>query len=287
MSNGKEITKEAANYPYDPKLSYYQNLLRFVMNGKKTAEDIVGYLSMLDSVCVAMIGKYKGDLNKIPEETQDDMADFYDEFMYEFGEITKEERMENWGENDALILNIGAAIAEKQRIEDRDETIMSLTPEERKECDDFVEMIFRLPGDKTITYSYGSINGEEEDMEHTIPSIQNMALYDDLDPEEIRKEIIYGVSHIITCYCGSAVIRAFDSNDPGEATLYSVRALNGEWEPVDKEELEDAYTMTPSGYRVAPEKGLTFGSLPPRDGKKPIEKHVEKKDPKSIFRVIK
>lgn len=162
------------------------------------------------------------------EKKRKEIEDFGDYFLSNgYEESTRDERIKNFGEDDAYILNIYYKLFEEEERKRILEEIRDISLEQRYEAMTLTDEIFRIKENKTVTLS--TLDG---------PVTFNYYKKDTKNTEIFKQEFFIYMAYAIKLQSAGLIIRI--RKQPKDL-LCGIRIENGRWEPLPVYEFIEKY----------------------------------------------
>ena len=196
----------------------------------KSIEDIMAFLEIKSTELYDV-----DDYTSIPEDVQDELIEFYEYFMEEFNNPTLFDRLEYFGEDDALVLQLGEYFIEERITKEQEEYINSCPDIVVSEAEKLVDTIFDI--NKNLSISIVSdlvVNIFEKDAEVPVKVIEFQ-----------KRDFLF--------YCCQMIedqgIMIVAINEADNSTKYfSINTFSNKiWYPVSAMDTEKYLTTTKSG----------------------------------------
>lgn len=216
--------------------------------GRKVS-NIITFLS-LQNVRLSGIMGNKG-MDAIPEYLQEELADFAEEFMETFGDVTYDERMRKWG-REPLVLVLGQHFSEVFLYRKQKAELEAVSEDIRREASTLADKIWNIREDRELTFM---LNVSPEGL----PERLHIEKY---EPKEfldmIYTFVLYDCTVLIMAG-GGLVVRVMKKDG---VEIFGVRSdMAGSWIPLTADEMLDAHTLCGDGTRLEPEDGVTYTEI--------------------------
>lgn len=195
----------------------------------KSNKNIVQFLSMKNAYLLAFIG----DDRILSKELENEVLDFF-EFFVDNGYLdkTEEARLDNWGENDALIIRIGGSLACKKMMKKIKKEIHDLSCELTEvtvnKANQLLNILWNIKKDKCIVFLFKDGTHNVLDVKKYIPK----------EMLEAEKDFLY--LHFLKAFELDAVIIVRCYNNKKSCDLFSLVISDGEWESMPAEIMKTA-----------------------------------------------
>ena len=191
------------------------------------------------------------DVKNLPEAYKKQILEFTDIFLQEFDSITSKARILEWGEEDALILNVSDILYEEEVQRETKAAFSALNEKQQQEAETLTKAIFSVRKDKLVTFSYS-------DGEFDIMAIPGTIPKADL---KLSKDQLFGCVCKLVTRLGVVVIKEQQKDGGEEVYGYRMTPIPM-WIPIDENELREALLITPSGIELEPEDGAVYVCRP-------------------------
>ena len=222
----------------------------YIIENRKIS-DIIGFLSVQNARMLAKIEQCQtSDDSLFTLEEEEDILEFYARFMSEFDKITEKARYEQWGQ-EPLILRIAEQIEEERWRAALQTYWDQLNPVEREEAKTLQETLMEIRENRTITVCFGA---DQDEMQCRIAKNTPKEMLDN-----IGEQLLLVCGKMVKCR-GSMIIRLHKAK--GQMEVFGIRILPvGIWSPLLAEETKRAECMTPAGFMLEPEDGVTYTQI--------------------------
>lgn len=178
------------------------------------------------------LAKSKG---QITPEYMEDLCDFYDYFMDNYGEETFQERMAAWG-CEPLIFRAIDELYEQAAAEIRNDYLNNLPKDLLKRATELRDKLFSIRKDKYITCSYIDEEGE---------MCSSQLLFERYIPREALQEAKSCLLFLCACsmeYAGGMTVRiCAKKNQPDR--IFGIQMGRAKWESISAEVMRDAHQV--------------------------------------------
>lgn len=238
----KKKTKiQQNNYDFPTEGTLMEQFNTFIKKYNKI-NDIIAFLSVSNASFLAL-----HSAGAITENKKEELIDFYEYFMENFGEVTFEARMHNWGQ-EPLVFRMGEQFLHERYEKQRKQFFKSLSKKALEEASSLCDILFQIRKERHfsfVTEDYAFTFS----LEKTIPKVQL---------KEAKDALLYTCAIMISGH-GAVTVRCIDENS---TEIFGIKTnKKGLWVPISKKAMLDAHTMTPNGIRIAPEEGVAYTQI--------------------------
>lgn len=250
--------KKRKNINFTTEGSILQQFIEFMNTEQRSVNDIIAFLHVQNAVALTYADK------EVPQEKRDEIATFYTYFMDNFGNITLDARMYEWG-CEPLILRMGNQFCMELYKKERDDYLRSLPVTVRKEAGSLCDRLFSIRAERFFTLGVSDDYCVTFELEAVIPR----ASLDDA-----RNELLIMCVDLIE-NSSSLVVRCRYRD---RTEIFGVEGDNGRWIPIPKKKMLDAHTLAPNGMRLKPEPGVVYTEIAKKSEKNSNWKVLEGKN---------
>lgn len=214
------------------------------IKGSHEVQQILEFLSVYSAYMLTLIYQE----HKFSKQEKENLYEFYDYFMENYGEDTYEDRMQNWGQ-EPLILRYTENLYELDREEERENCVKHASKAEKQEVSHFLDQLMKIKKDKVFI----CMNESHSDAYQMPGKVEKSEL-------EFMYSFFRSVLMEMLKTDGAIVVRVLGNNKENDQ-LFGVHCNEGKFIYSSKSEIKDAHCTAPDGKRLLPEEGTTYTSF--------------------------
>lgn len=225
---------------------------QFWLGEHRRVSDIIAFLGAQNARLLAELSETEHqDPRNLPPHLKNQIMDFTEDFLAEYGEVTLAARLETWGSADAFLFRVADVLFAEELEHHVNEMLETMTETGKKEVETLVDTLFSVKAPRVVTATFGDGTSEQLILDRVIPRF---------DRDYIRLKLTEIIADVIATF-GSVLVKE-EHGKTTEIYGFSVSAPLGIWTPVSAELVEEYSLVTASGIRLEPEPNTVFVCRP-------------------------